>query len=308
MLIWLPPSEGKNAPAQGPSLDVNALSRAGLATSRRTVCDTLVALGDGPEAAAVLKVGARIDLSVNTALDSAPCAPASSVFTGVLYEAIEECAPGAWSSAGAAHVSIFSGLFGVLSPSDVIPDHRLAMGVSLPGLGVLSTWWAPRLDEALSTEASERIIIDGRSGPYRAACKAPWARVWELRVEREADGKRSVISHDAKRWRGAITGLLLASDGFRSEETAAAERALEEAAYSLSLEDAKGNEHRVTDVEYGPEKQTKKGGSTRTETFGFPSAWLTKTPHLCRVPDRPFPAARTHPKHIPRPNLQSSAY
>ena len=267
MLIWLPPSEGKNAPALGPSLDVNALSRAGLATSRRTVCDTLAALGDGPEAAAVLKVGARIDLSVNTALDSAPCAPASSVFTGVLYEAIEECAPGAWSSAGAAHVSIFSGLFGVLSPSDIIPDHRLAMGVSLPGLGVLSTWWAPRLDEALSAEASERIIIDGRSGPYRAACKAPWARVWELRVVREADGKRSVISHDAKRWRGAITGLLLASSGYEAEETAAAEKALEEAAYSLSLGDTKGNEHRVTDVEFGPEKQSKMGGSTRTVTL-----------------------------------------
>ncbi|MDU5761214.1 MAG: peroxide stress protein YaaA, partial [Schaalia odontolytica] len=184
-----------------------------------------------------------------------------------LYEAIEECAPGAWSSAGAAHVSIFSGLFGVLSPSDVIPDHRLAMGVSLPDLGVLSTWWAPRLDEAMSPEASERIIVDGRSGPYRAACKAPWARVWELRVERETDGKRSVISHDAKRWRGAITGLLLASDGYRAEETSAAENALEEAAYSLSLADAKGHEHRVTDVEYGPEKRTKKGGSTRTVTL-----------------------------------------
>ena len=169
MLIWLPPSEGKNAPSQGPSLDLNALSRASLATSRRTVCDALAALGDGPEAAAVLKVGARINLSVNTALDSAPCAPASQLFTGVLYEAIEECAPSAWSGAGAAHVSIFSGLFGVLSPSDVIPDHRLAMGVSLPDLGVLSTWWAPRLDEALSPEASERIIVDGRSGPYRAA-------------------------------------------------------------------------------------------------------------------------------------------
>ena len=49
MLIWLPPSEGKNAPAQGPSLDVNALSRPSLATSRRTVCETLQALGDGPK-------------------------------------------------------------------------------------------------------------------------------------------------------------------------------------------------------------------------------------------------------------------
>jgi len=267
MLIWLPPSEGKNAPVQGPSLDVHTLSRSGLTEDRRQVLSILSSLGDGPDAAAVLKVGGRIDLSVNTVLDCAPCAPASSLFTGVLYEAIEQSAPGAWASDGASHISIFSGLFGVLSPSDVIPDHRLAMGVSLPELGVLSTWWAPRLDETLSAEASEHIIIDGRSGPYRAACKAPWTRVWELRVEREADGKRSVISHDAKRWRGAITGLLLASDGFRAEETAAAEKALEEAAYSLSLGDAKGHEHRVTGVEYGPEKATKKGGSTRTVTL-----------------------------------------
>ena len=91
--------------------------------------------------------------------------------------------------------------------------------------------------------------------------------MWELRVEREANGKRSVISHDAKRWRGAITGLLLASEGFRAEETSATEKALEEAAYSLSLGDAKGHEHRVTDVEYGPERPTKKGGSTRTVTL-----------------------------------------
>ena len=173
MLIWLPPSEGKNAPAQGPSLDVNALSRPSLATSRRTVCETLAALGDGPEAAAVLKVGARIDLSVNTALDSAPCARASSLFTGVLYEAFEECAPNAWASTGADHVSIFSGLFGVLSPRDVIPDHRLAMGVSLPALGVLSTWWAPRLDEALSAEASERTASARSSPTTRSAGAAP---------------------------------------------------------------------------------------------------------------------------------------
>lgn len=267
MLIWLPPSEGKNAPVQGPSLDVHTLSRSGLTEDRRQVLSILSSLGDGPNAAAVLKVGARIDLSVNTALMSAPCAPASSLFTGVLYEAIEECAPGAWASDGASHISIFSGLFGVLSPTDVIPDHRLAMGVSLPELGVLSTWWAPHLDEALSPEASGRIIIDGRSGPYRAACKAPWARVWELRVEREANGKRSVISHDAKRWRGAVTGLLLGMGGYGTEETNEAEKALEDAAYSLSLGDAKGSEHRVTEVEYGPEKSTKKGGSTRTVTL-----------------------------------------
>ena len=96
MLIWLPPSEGKNAPASGPRLSLDALSRPELTADRRRVADALVALGSGPDAAAALKVGSRIDLSVNEVLDSAPCAPASSLFTGVLFEAIEAIAPGAW--------------------------------------------------------------------------------------------------------------------------------------------------------------------------------------------------------------------
>ena len=164
-------------------------------------------------------------------------------------------------------ISIFSGLFGVLSPADVVPDHRLAMGVSLPGFGVLSTWWAPRLDEALREEAVGQVVIDARSGPYRAACKAPWARVWELRVVREADGKRSVISHDAKRWRGAVTGTLLASGGYSASETTECEQALTDAARSVTLHDARGAEHRVIDVEFGPEKKAKQGGTTRALTL-----------------------------------------
>ena len=267
MLIWLPPSEGKNAPACGPSLSLESLSRPCLTPDRRIVAEALVALGSGPEAAAPLKVGARIDLSVNEVLDAAPCAPASSLFTGVLFEAIEAIAPGAWEREDASRVSIFSGLFGVLSPADLVPDHRLAMGVSLPGFGVLSTWWAPRLEAALRPEASECIVIDARSGPYRAACKAPWARVWELRVVREAGGARSVISHDAKRWRGAVTGTLLASGGAAATETRECERALAEAARSVTLTDARGAEHRVIDVEFGPEKGTKRGGATRALTL-----------------------------------------
>ena len=267
MLIWLPPSEGKNAPACGPSLSLESLSRPALTPDRRSVAEALIALGSGPEAAVTLKVGARIDLSVNEALMSAPCAPASSLFTGVLFEAIEAVTPRAWESAGAGVISIFSGLFGVLSPTDVVPDHRLAMGVSLPGFGVLSTWWAPRLDEALREEAAGQVVIDARSGPYRAARKAPWARVWELRVVREADGKRSVISHDAKRWRGAVTGTLLASGRYSASETTECEQALTDAARSVTLHDARGAEHRVIDVEFGPEKKAKQGGTTRALTL-----------------------------------------
>ena len=267
MLIWLPPSEGKNAPACGPSLSLDSLSRPGLTPDRRSVAEALVALGSGPEAAATLKVGARINLSVNEALMSATCAPASSLFTGVLFEAIEAVTPRAWESAGAGGISIFSGLFGVLSPADVVPVHRPAISVTHPRSGLVSPPCAARLDEALRKEAVGQVVIDARSGPYRAACKAPWARVWELRVVREADGKRSVISHYAKRWRGAVTGTLLTSGGYSASETTECEQALTDAAHSVTLHDARGAEHRVIDVEFGPEKKAKQGGTTRALTL-----------------------------------------
>lgn len=246
---------------------LESLSHSELTADRARVCEALMALGAGADAARVLKVGTRIDLSVNCVLSSAPCSQASSVFTGVLYEAVEAVAPRALEERGGQCVSIFSGLFGVLSPADPIPDHRLAMGVSLAPFGVLSTWWAPRLDAALEAEATQRVVVDCRSGPYRAACKAPWARVWELRVEKEVTGHRSVVSHDAKRWRGAVTGALLASGAYEAEDGSSCEATLREAAASLVLADAKGGEHRVVDVEFGAEKPSRRGGSTRTVTL-----------------------------------------
>ena len=267
MLMWLPPSEGKNAPTSGRALAVQSLSRPDLTADRLTVCRSLGALGSGLDASRVLKVGPKTDLGANAVLESAPCAPASRLFTGVLFEAIESAAPGALSGVGAENIAIFSGLFGVLAPSDPVPDHRLAMGVSLPGLGRLSSWWAPRLDRVLRDEAASRVILDARSGPYRAACKAPWARVWELRVERERAGTRAVISHDAKRWRGALTGALLSGGGWDTWETTHCEQAISDSARAVELVDAHGVTHRVIDVEFDREKTTKQGGSTRRVTL-----------------------------------------
>ena len=59
MLIWLPPSEGKNAPAVGSALSLESLSHTGLTADRRKVADALIELGAGSQAASTLKVGDR---------------------------------------------------------------------------------------------------------------------------------------------------------------------------------------------------------------------------------------------------------
>ena len=225
------------------------------------------ALGDGEEAARALGVGARAaaQLGANTRLRTSPCAPASRVFTGVLYDAVAASGADPWERSEG--VTVFSALFGALSPTDPIPDHRLAMGVSLPGLGPMARWWAPRLAAALEPLAKERIVLDCRSGPYRAACRAPWAHTWELRVERQSATGRQVVSHDAKRWRGAVAGSLMAAGALESEGEDECMAALTGAAMEIELTDARGGAHRVVGVECSEPRRTAAGGSRREVTL-----------------------------------------
>jgi hypothetical protein len=80
------------------------------------------------------------------------------------------------------------------------------MGVRLPPLGGLAAHWRPALTEALDPERG--LIVDLRSSTYAAAWR-PAARTVTIRVLREADGARSVVSHMAKATRGTVARSLL---------------------------------------------------------------------------------------------------
>lgn len=114
-------------------------------------------------------------------------------------------------------------------PADRIPAYRLSMGTQLPPLGALAPSWRPHLAAALDVRATGDVVIDCRSAPYAAAWKVPAeAEHVAVRVLRELDGKRSVVSHNAKHTRGVLTGHLLT----RAEPVHTAEELLK-AAYEL---------------------------------------------------------------------------
>jgi cytoplasmic iron level regulating protein YaaA (DUF328/UPF0246 family) len=115
-------------------------------------------------------------------------------------------------------VRIFSGLWGVVAPGDRIPAYRLSMGVDLPGVGRLATAWRPHLAAALDERAAGDVVVDCRSAAYLTAWKpattGAGATEWvTVRVVREAQGRRTVVSHNAKHTRGVLTGHLLRRAG-----------------------------------------------------------------------------------------------
>ncbi|MFE5340714.1 YaaA family protein [Isoptericola sp. NPDC056578] len=223
MLICLPPSEGKTpAPEGAAPVDLARLTAAAhLTDQRRAVLDALAAASARPDATDLLGVGASLgdEVTRNTDLKAAPTAPAAQVYTGVLYAAAGLAdLPGDAARRAADDVRVFSGLWGAVSPADRIPAYRLSMGVDLPGVGKLATAWRSHLSAALDARAAGDVVVDCRSAAYLAAWKpattgdaaADWVAV---RVVRETNGKRAVVSHNAKHTRGVLAGHLLRRSG-----------------------------------------------------------------------------------------------
>ncbi|MFC0715051.1 YaaA family protein [Cellulomonas biazotea] len=213
MLVLLPPSEGKTSPARGPVLDLDALSSPGLTPLRRKVLDALVETSGRPDAADVLGVGASLgdEVARNVRLHEVPTAPARRVYSGVLYAAagLDRLTPAARRRAQES-VRVVSGLWGVVTPEDPIPAYRLSMGTDLPGVGALAPAWRSALAAELDDAADGRLVVDCRSAAYLAAWHPPRSSDWvAVRVLREVDGVRSVVSHHAKHTRGVLTRHLL---------------------------------------------------------------------------------------------------
>jgi uncharacterized protein len=240
VLICLPPSEGKTpAPDDGTPVDPARLTAPELAPQRETVLDALASASARDDATQVLHVGATLteEVARNTRLRSAPAAPATDVYTGVLYAAAGlGDLTGPAVARAADSVRIFSGLWGVVAPTDHIPAYRLSMGVDLPGVGRLATAWRPHLTAVLEQRAAGDVVVDCRSAAYLAAWKpattgeraADWVTV---RVVREAGGRRTVVSHNAKHTRGVLTGHLLRRAGdppSSADELLAAARELDD--------------------------------------------------------------------------------
>ncbi|GAA4504119.1 peroxide stress protein YaaA [Actinoallomurus oryzae] len=207
MLILLPPSEGKATEGDGPPLDLAGLSLPELTRTRERVLTALERLCAGRETRARevlgLSPGQAGEIARNRELRHAPTLPASRLYTGVLYDnlGLADLDP----DRVARSVLIFSGLWGALRVTDRVPPYRLAMGARLPRLGALAAVWRPVLTGALPAGG---LIVDMRSAPYAAAWRPEAVRI---RVFREREGRRTVVSHMAKATRGAVARALLSN-------------------------------------------------------------------------------------------------
>jgi cytoplasmic iron level regulating protein YaaA (DUF328/UPF0246 family) len=212
VLVLLPPSEGKAAGGRGAPLDLDRLSHPALNPVRATLVDALEsAARRDPETLRRALGCPPGEVEKDAHLSSSPTLPALERYTGVVYEALSYATLSTTARRRAnSSLRVASALFGLLAPRDPVPAYRLSGGTSLPGVGSLASLWRPVLEPEL---AGHRLVVDLRSGPYAALAKVPQAV--QVRVLRETDGTRTVVSHDNKHTKGRLARALCES-GARS--------------------------------------------------------------------------------------------
>ncbi|SJN26813.1 UPF0246 protein YaaA [Micrococcus lylae] len=219
VLILLPPSEGKTAPASGRPLDLSGLVLADdpeVTAARTELLDRLARVSGREDALEVLGVGASLaaEVEANRTITQNPAAAAHRVYTGVLFDALDYASlPTAARTRARRRALVFSALLGVTALGDAIPAYRLSVGARLPDMPGLGTWWKKRLTPALDAFAEEDAgpVVDCRSGGYASQWKAPSGRTVTVDVFQMKAGRRTVVSHFAKHTRGLVARELLAA-------------------------------------------------------------------------------------------------
>jgi cytoplasmic iron level regulating protein YaaA (DUF328/UPF0246 family) len=172
VLILLPPSESKTGRRRGNPVDLKKLSFPELTPVREQVMDALEQVSRRADAPALLGVSANLrdEIDHNLELHEAPALPASRLYTGVLYDALDHTSLDTAAKRRANRwLLVASALFGVLRLTDPVPPYRLSMAVNLGDLGPLASVWREPLAEVLPAAAGSGVIVDCRSSTYAAA-------------------------------------------------------------------------------------------------------------------------------------------
>jgi cytoplasmic iron level regulating protein YaaA (DUF328/UPF0246 family) len=111
-------------------------------------------------------------------------------------------------------VWVFSGLFGVVRGDEAVPLYRVPAKAVLPGVGVVGTYWRPRLDVMLPQLLRGRgPIIDLRSSDYAAMWRPRGAlaeRTINVRVLSPLPGGGTgVVSYPSKLAKGQLAAALV---------------------------------------------------------------------------------------------------
>jgi uncharacterized protein len=117
---------------------------------------------------------------------------------------------------------IFSGVFGLLRPDDLIPNYKLKMDATLPEIGRVAAYWKPYLSPILNRRVEDKIVWNLLPGVHRDAWddERTYRSIVNVRFFDEVGGERKAVTHNVKPLRGQLVNFIV-------RETAESVEALE---------------------------------------------------------------------------------
>ncbi len=214
-LILIPPSEGKAPGGTGPAWEPGTMAvdlddrraqvMAALRSAmRRNEFERRKLLG-------VKGVALAAATEANRHVGDSPTMPAAERFTGVLYDALDLATlPAAARKRADSSLLVLSAVFGLVAPSDPIPDHKLKMSVSIGRMGKLSTWWRTPVSSAIAERAGGGRVWNLLPNEHAAAVHLPEVEQTSVTfLEPDARGELVAVAHWNKLLKGALVRHLL---------------------------------------------------------------------------------------------------
>ena len=131
---------------------------------------------------------------------------------GVMYRAMEFTAlPTGAQRRLLENGIIFSGLFGLLRPDDLVPDYRLRPDARVDGVGKASAYWREPLSANLNALLAGQAVWNLLPAAFEDAWDDAGTAARTIRVQfvKEVDGVRKPLTHGVKEIRGALVGHIV---------------------------------------------------------------------------------------------------
>lgn len=213
LIILLPPSEGKaNSGKTGTRFKPESgMFGKALGQKRSELIVALKKAGGGSEK--LLGVSgqhlARAK-AANRALRGAPTLPASSRYTGVVWDHLDLVSlPTATQKVAAKQIVVVSGLLGLVACGDETPEYRLKIGASLAPFGKLASWWRADLSAALNEFCKNSTVVDLLPQEHAAAFIPDRESIKKYFRVDLATASGAAGGHDAKAAKGRLARHLL---------------------------------------------------------------------------------------------------
>jgi cytoplasmic iron level regulating protein YaaA (DUF328/UPF0246 family) len=133
---------------------------------------------------------------------------------GVLYQAMDfENLPTGAQRRLLEHGVVFSPLFGMLRPDDLIPEYYLALDAELPEIGSVRDYWSQYVTRTLNDLVADHFVWNLLPGEYEAIWKSEDRHHGFVNIEffSRDEGKLVPITENLDELRGRFVNTLVRS-------------------------------------------------------------------------------------------------